>query len=180
MDQSKFDALVHYICAKCDDPSSLGATKLNKILWYSDTGTYLAYGHSITGSSYVKRQFGPVPQDMPASRRRLVASGAIIERQAPFFGYAQTQFIALTRPDLSLFSGEEISIVDHVIEVICRNYTATSISSLTHDRVWELAMIGEEIPLCAVLASQPGEITENEISWGTSEMLRLEPSRAMP
>ena len=36
MDQEKFDALVHYICARCEDPTSLGATKLNKIMWYSD------------------------------------------------------------------------------------------------------------------------------------------------
>lgn len=39
----KFKALVHYICWKVEDPRQLGATKLNKILWFSDVLTYLNF-----------------------------------------------------------------------------------------------------------------------------------------
>jgi hypothetical protein len=177
-DQPKFDALVHYICARCDDPSLLGATKLNKILWYSDAIAYLASGHPITGATYVKRQFGPVPRDILASRQRLVARGFLVERQAPFFNYAQIQFITLTPPDLSRFSADEVSIVDRVIEAICRGHSAASISGLTHDQVWEAAEIGEELPIYVILASRAGELTEGDMAWGRSEMLRLEPHRA--
>jgi len=178
MDTDKFDALVHYVCAKCEDPSMLGATKLNKILWYSDTGAYLYFGKSITDATYVKQQFGPVPKDVLAAIGRLKNLGLIIEREAPFFGYPQKQFIALTRPDLALFSADEISLVDTVIEAVCRNHTASSISALTHDHIWEAAQIGEEIPLFATFASRPGELTESDVAWAKAEMARLEPSRA--
>jgi hypothetical protein len=56
----KFSNLVHYICYKCDDPSQLGATKLNKILWYCDMFSYRWNSESMTGENYIKRQFGPV------------------------------------------------------------------------------------------------------------------------
>ena len=32
----KFKSAIHYVCYKADDPSVLGAIKLNKVLWYSD------------------------------------------------------------------------------------------------------------------------------------------------
>jgi hypothetical protein len=178
MDQEKFDALVHYICARCEDPTSLGATKLNKIMWYSDASAYLYLGRSITGATYIKRQFGPVPRDIKEARMRLIAAGAIVEREAPYYGYAQTRFIALRRPDLSSFSADEISLVDQMIEAICKNHTASSISAHSHDLIWKSAEIGEEIPLLAMLGSYPGEITEDHIAWGKAEMLKLEPHRS--
>jgi hypothetical protein len=177
MNQQKFDALVHYICARCDAPAKLGATKLNKVLWYSDAAAYLSKGHSITGATYIKRQYGPVPKGIMAARQRLVLGRLIIERDGAFFGYPQTQFIALTDPDLSQFTADEISIVDRIIEIVCNDHTATSISQLTHDQVWEAAQIGEEIPLYTVFASCPREITEDDLEWARAEMTRLEPNR---
>lgn len=177
MNITKFDSLVHYICARCQDPSTLGAVKLNKILWYSDTAAYLAFGASITGATYVKRQFGPVPRDILTVRQRLVAKGAIVERNALYFDYEQKQFVALTRPDLSAFSADEISLVDQVIDAICFGHTAASISELSHDLIWKSAAIGEEIPVSAVHAGAPEEITEEMLAWGKSEMKRLEPTR---
>jgi hypothetical protein len=178
MDEAKFDALVHYVCAKCEDPSTLGATKLNKIMWYCDIGSFLFFGKPMTGANYVKRQFGPVPKQIMASRQRLAARGAIIERDAPLHGYNQRQFIALTKPDLSRFSGDEISLVDDVINTVSNRHTAASISQLTHDHIWEAAEIGEELPLYTVFAARRGEIDESDLAWGKAEMIRLEPHRA--
>ena len=62
LDQRKLKALIHYICYQCHDPSVLGATNLNKILWYSDVIAFARAGASITGETYVKQQFGPVPR----------------------------------------------------------------------------------------------------------------------
>jgi hypothetical protein len=132
----------------------------------------------MTGATYVKRQFGPVPREILGARQRLVARGAIVERDAPLHGYSQKQFVALTRPDLSRFSADEISLVDHIIDVVCNNHTAASISQLTHDHVWEAAEIGEELPLYTVFASRRGEIDESDIEWAKETMIRLEPHRA--
>ena len=177
MEHVKLDALVHYICARCDDPSKLGATKLNKVLWFSDSGAFLLLGRPITDAVYIKRQFGPVPRDILASRARLVESGAIVERETLHFGFQQKQMIALREPDLSFFTAQEISIVDRVLNAICNGHTASSISELSHNDVWQVAEIGEELPMFTVMSVLDGEVDEEDISWGHSLMSRLEPNR---
>jgi hypothetical protein len=175
---TRLDSLVHYVCARCDNPSELGATKLNKILWYSDVFAFATYGRSITGAIYVKRQFGPVPKDIRASRSRLINNGAIFEKEAMHHGYPQTQFLALKTPDISMFAPEQISLVDKVIETVCSNYTAASISRASHDVVWESAAIGEEIPMAAAaFGSNFGELDEEDLAWARKEIDRIEAAR---
>jgi hypothetical protein len=50
---NKFKALVHYICYRADK-DDLGATKLNKTLWYVDLWVYLINGSPMTGETYIK------------------------------------------------------------------------------------------------------------------------------
>jgi len=178
MDDTKLDQLVHYVCMRCDNPGKLGATKLNKVLWYSDVFAFAQEGKSITGATYVKRQFGPVPRDIRASRERLIAAGILVERQAMSHGYPQVQFIALRPADISMFSGAQISLVDGVLEAICSGHTAASISQLSHDYVWESAAIGEEIPMAAAaFGGNFGEIDEDDLAWAQKEVDRIESRR---
>ncbi len=171
---------MHYICARCSDPGPLGAAKLNRILFHADVLSYVETQKSITGAVYIKRQFGPVPRDIMAARMRLVAQGAILERQALTYGYDQTQFIALTNPDISLFSAVEISLVDGVIAAIGSNHATSSLSMLSHDLVWELATIGEEIPLsAAAFAGNIGEIDETDMAWAQAEINKVATVRAV-
>ncbi len=175
MDTVKLDALVHYICARCSNPNDLGATKLNKVLWYSDVAAFAQSGASITGAVYIKRQFGPVPKDILAARTRLQANGGLIERKVSVYGYQQIQLIALTEPDISIFSAAEISLVDSVLESICSQHTATSISRLSHDYIWEAAEIGEEIPMAAAaFGGAFGEVDEEDVAWAMAEIDRIE------
>ena len=179
MDINRLDALVHYVCARCDNPNRLGATKLNKVLWYSDVFAFAETGQSITGASYVKRQFGPVPKEIMAARSRLQSNGAVLERKSLHHNYEQIQFIALRPADISMFSAEQISMVDSVLEAICSGHTATSISQLSHDLVWEVAEIGEEIPMAAAaFAGNIGEIDEEDMAWARKEVDRIEASAA--
>jgi hypothetical protein len=39
------------------------------------------------------------------------------------------------------------------------------ISDKTHDIIWQLAELGEEIPQPAMLASRLGEVTEDDVAW---------------
>jgi hypothetical protein len=172
-DSEKFKHLVQYVCWRCDDPAELGATKLNKVLWRADTQAYYLRGESITGARYVKRQFGPVPSAMVQTLRDLESEGALAIREEDYFGNAKKEFFALKRPDLSLFSAEEISLVDQSIEYVCRRHTARSISAETHDDIWNLAKIGEEIPYYTVFASRLGEVTEDDIAWARTQIEEL-------
>jgi hypothetical protein len=171
----KLESLMHYIIWKCQDPTMLGAVKLNKILWYSDLFAYLEKGRSITGIAYIKRQFGPVPksEDFIAASEKLKSEGKIAVTEGMYYGKPYRQFVALKLPNISMFSPEEISIIDIMVEEICQKHTALSISKLSHDIIWESAEIGEEIPLCTAFAARFGEITEDDIQWAKREAKRL-------
>ena len=163
--QSKFSSLVHYVCSRCSDPTKLGAIKLNKILWFSDRLSYVMTGQSIAGETYIKRQFGPVPEHILRTIRTLESSSDIVTRETHKHEFPKREFIALTEPDISTFSPQEISWVDQIIEAVCENHTAESISNISHDDIWKLAEIGEVIPLNAVLASRLGEVNERDMKW---------------
>ena len=169
--QDKFKTLVHYVCWRCsDDPASLGAVKLNKILWFSDVIAFAERGAPITGARYVKQKFGPVPKALLPVLRILEWAGDLRIEEVEYYGRRKRQYVALNEPDISTFSKDEVRVMDEVIEAVTKGHTAASISDLTHDDIWKLAEIGEEIPLHTVLASRLGEITEEDISRARQRM----------
>lgn len=174
MAPEKLKKLVHYTVARCDEPARLGATKLNKTLWYSDSIAYRLNAVSITGETYVKRQHGPVPKRVLEALTELESEGKIAVREATHFGFPQRQFISMCEPDKAVFSEQELSIINDVVDAICQRHTASSISDMSHDQVWEAAQIGEEIPLWATLAAAPGEITDRAKEWARSVIERVE------
>jgi hypothetical protein len=167
--KEKFKNLVLYICYKCD-PQQLGSVKLNKTLWYSDLITYLSLNDPITGETYRKQQLGPVSSHILPILDELRNGEELVIRGEDYFGYEKKEYIALKKPNLSLFSADEISIVDEVIEVVCYEHTAKSISEKTHDRIWKLADIGEEIPYCTIFASRTGEIDTDDVDWAKQSL----------
>ena len=168
-DREKFKTLVQYICYRCENPQLLGKTKLNKILWFSDMLHFERTGEPLTGESYVKLTFGPVPTHVDHAIGELQSEGKLSVR-LPEGDYDPTLFFAHDAPSLGIFSAEEISLVDRIIEEICSKHTASSISRLTHDAVYKLAEMGEEIPYEAFLASKLGEITEKDVRWAQKEL----------
>lgn len=170
LDLSRLKAVTHYVCYRCADPSKLGAVKLNRVLLYSDWNYYLYAGKPITGDSYIKRQYGPVPGHILKAVEELCAESKIVTRTVSLFGKEKKEYIALTIPDISIFNAEEISIVDNMINRVCISHTADSISKASHDDIWRLAEIGEEIPSHAIFARELGEIDENDIVWTKSQL----------
>jgi len=103
----------------------------------------------------------------------LRAEGAIAVKSTPFHNYEKREFVSLTQPNISMFTPEEISLIDDVIREICFNYTATSISLASHDRIWELAEIGDELPLETVFASELDEVTETDVNWARHALSQI-------
>ncbi|MDP3089348.1 MAG: Panacea domain-containing protein [Nitrospira sp.] len=172
-DLKKLKALVHYICSKCPDKNLLGATKLNKILWYADAISLETRGISITKETYVKRQFGPVPKHILQVIEKLEDEDKIAVKNTPFHNYEKREFVSLKEPNLSVFTPDEISLVDDVIREICFNHTASSISLASHDRIWELAEIGDELPLETIFASDLDEVTEADVRWAKRALSKI-------
>ena len=175
----KLKRLVHYICWKVEDTSKLGATKLNKILWYSDTIAYRLYGEPITEATYVKQKNGPVPKHILKALSQLESEKKIAIREREYFGYQKREFIALQAPDVAAFSEREMKIVSDVVEGVCDHHTGASISELSHDQIWEAAAMGEELPMYATLGAVEGQYTTETLAWADSVLKTLEaiPSR---
>ena len=163
----KFKALVHYIIQCRENPAQLGAIRLNKVLWYADVAAYQMYGKSITGSSYVKRQFGPVPKFIRKTLRELEAEGKI-HIQEPKFPFGVRKFNCLEDADTSSLSSKEQDLAEAVMDEVC-NHTASRISELSHDVVWNVVEMGDEIPLKATFAANKGAITEDTMAWAVKE-----------
>lgn len=167
LNQEKLKELVLYICQQANQ-KDFGATKLNKILWFADRTAYLTYGSSITGETYVKRQFGPAPKHLLRMQDELIAAKRLETREVQHFGKIRREFRALSPVDFSHFSAGEISLVDEIIQIICDKFTARSISEASHDDIWEMAQMGEEIPYCTVFADELGEIDDADMRWANS------------
>lgn len=171
--KNKFKQLVHYIASKCKDPDKLGSTKLNKILWYSDIESYRFTGKPITGEIYKKQGFGPVPHHILGVLDELQREEKIVVNDVKFHKYDKKEFISLREPDISCFSREELQIIDGHICDICQNHTAQSISNKSHDRIYEIAYQGEEIPYEAALASKIGRVKSSDIEWAKNKLSEL-------
>jgi hypothetical protein len=163
--ESKFKELVLYIAQKSMDDSTYGATKLNKLLCFSDFMSYGASGRPITGMDYQKLEWGPAPRRLKPLQRDLINDGSA-QLITAAYGYPQARLVALRDPDLSLFSGPEIAIVDGVLEKL-KHLNATSISDYSHKWFsgWDAAGIGETIPYETVFWHRP-ELTDDVIDEG--------------
>lgn len=166
-DKSKFKNLVHYIIWSCPDAAKLGSVKLHKILWKSDTASYVQRGEPITGARYVKGKFGPTANALLSIRKELKAEGKIDFWTDTGFSSRGGKHVYVSRrkPDLSTLPKDERDIVDHWLKEICLNHTAESISEETHGYAWEIAAMGEELPLYSVLVERGREPNEKELEW---------------
>lgn len=163
-ENARLSEVVHYVVAHCE-PEKLGATKLNKILWYADVIYYREHGRTITGEeAYEKRQFGPMPKNIYGIIRSLQAAGKIRERRMPTPAGVRREFVWLEPAPVEQFSAEEIDLLRNVMEAICEGHSAASISEQTHDTLWEETEIGQDISVKAG-AVIPNEITPDAIKW---------------
>jgi hypothetical protein len=150
---AKFKELILYVAQKSESDPYYGAVKLNKILFFSDFLAYGKLGHPITGETYRKRQYGPAPTDLLQIREQMIEAKEAAMKRRDHFGNMQERLEALREPDLSLFGGAEIAIVDEVLEQL-RGKNATEVSELSHRfSGWQDAQDDEIIPYQTVFIS---------------------------
>lgn len=171
--QDRTEAVAHYVIARSDE-NKLGAVKLNKIMWYADLEAYRRCGRTITGqTSYEKQKLGPVPNNIVRAIRHLEQTDVIKTRMVPTFGDRdRRQYVWLESPDLSVFTPDEVDILNEAINWVCDNHTAASISELTHDTLWEQAELGEQIPVGAATIV-PDELDGDDIAWALRELATI-------
>ena len=164
-DREKFKRLVHYVIWRANEAPGFGATKLNKVLWYSDAKAFMLHGAPITGAVYIREKYGPVPKAIMPVRQELERENRIRVLKGPYHNGEQLQFKSLIPPNTADFTGDELSTVNWWISHIDKEHTAASISDQSHDLVWELAEMGEEIPYHAIFATRTRPPNDEEWRW---------------
>src|SRR5216110_2281705 len=117
---NKLEEMILYIAHRSQDDVSFGATKLNKILFIADFAAYGIWQESMTGATYKRLQNGPVPSELPNARKNLISKGRAKIVETEYFGRVQHRVIPLANPDLSIFTKQQINLVDNVIDD-CKN-----------------------------------------------------------
>lgn len=114
-----------YVIAHCED---VWTTKMNKLLFYIDFLSYRERGVAMTGLCYRAIDFGPVPERW----ERVYSQFDEIRQEARAVGdFEGSVMIALSKPDVSLFSDEELQVLD----CVCKTLGACSsrqVSELSH------------------------------------------------
>jgi hypothetical protein len=158
-DRTKFKRLVHYIVWKAGKRDWFGAVKLNKVLWFVDARAYMLTGKPITGETYTRGQFGPVPKHIIPIRNELEKDGAIrITKEGK-----QTRFVSIVSPEPGWFSDDELKTINWWIDHIDGDHTAGSVSEETHDYAWTIAKQGEDLPLYAYRVARIQEPTDDDV-----------------
>jgi hypothetical protein len=157
--------LILYIAQKSAGDRRFGDTKLNKLLYFADFVAYAALGEPVTGAVYQKLPHGPCPRRLIPVRDQLLADGAV-DLVTEGVGWPRKRTVAKRQPDLRGFTGEQVALIDEVIEHFW-HYNARDIEGASH-RVsvgWQLANMNEDIPYETALATgKPPSEDELEVA----------------
>ena len=149
-ENNRFEELVHYVIS-LDVKNTLGSTKLNKVLFFIDFQHYIETGKSVSGeTSYTKRQYGMVPNNMMKTYSQL-QDKHLIKITESSSKFIPTTYEALQKNEGIIFSDDEKKLIKEVIAV-SQNLSAADMSEITHDNIWSMAADGEKVPLCAYFA----------------------------
>ena len=168
-DTKKFKTLVHYVVWRTRQYEGFGAVRLYKVLWLSDLKAYMLHRKPITGATYVREGFGPVPIQIMSICAELEAEGVITMRRMPYGNMMITRFHADEHPNMTLFSEEERRIIDGRIQ----DAADPARDESEDDFAWQIATEGEEIPMYAIFARRIGAPEGEEMEWAKTEAKRL-------
>ena len=145
-------------------PSLLGATKLNKVMWRADVLHYRRFGKTITGqTSYIRMPQGPIPNFVSHAIAELKAANKILERPTETPVGTRREFVWIERLGATEFSAEEVETLHEAIDIVCM-MSAGAASDRIHDALWEEFDDGEQVPVRAA-AVTIGQLEPEDITW---------------
>jgi hypothetical protein len=126
----------------------MGSVQLRKALIIADALHNTLHGESITGATYIKHKFGPVPDD--EAFNILIKMNFplhlidIIEE--PVNHVTQNAYYPVKEPDYALFSRSQIDMLNYAADTAYK-YGASRLSDMTHDETYNRTPMGAQIPL---------------------------------
>lgn len=141
----KMRNILLYILERCAGKPNVGETVLYKLLYFSDFNYYELYEEQLTGASYRKLPFGPVPQNLDIIINDMIEDEQIQRLRTEYHGYPQTRYIPLVKANLTELMVSEKEVIDRVIEQMS-DWSASAVSNYSHkDIPWMASNDGEEI-----------------------------------
>ena len=163
----KLRQAISLICQRSEADDSFGATKLNKLLFYSDFSAYLKFGKSITGQECFRLSLGPAPRKMKPVMDAMRLRGEVAIREMNYYGKKQNRAFALVEPTVAKFTANEIDLIDRMVQK-CYGVSGVAISEASHKfSGWIYARERETIPYTSVLVGDR-KPTPREILRGLS------------
>lgn len=118
LNQNKYQNSILYFTRYCNN-NYLGATKLNKLMYYLDFLSFQEKGNSVTGDMYIHKDYGPVPESIDYILVALQEAEALSTSIERYDGdKIKTIFKNKKTPDLSVFSEYE----KEILEKICQKF----------------------------------------------------------
>ena len=141
----KFKNILLYILSQCAGKPNVGETVLYKLLYFSDINYYELYEEHLTGATYRKLPYGPVPQKIDSVINQMIDEGHLQRVKTEFHGYPQTRYLPLVKADLTQLKASEKEVMDRVVEQMS-DWSATAISNYSHkDMPWMATKEGEVV-----------------------------------
>jgi hypothetical protein len=150
--EKRLQELILYVANRLQGDLAFGRVKLAKILYCADFTSYRLHHMPVTGSAYVRWEHGPVPQNFLDILDEMESARHIVTKTEMYHNHQQKRVIALREPDLTLFSGRDIKLVDDIIEQLS-DKNASELSHLSHGVAWGLVGPSMKIPYEASLLS---------------------------
>lgn len=151
----KFRNILLYILERCAGKPNVGETVLYKLLYFSDFNYYELYEEHLTGASYRKLPYGPVPQNLDIIIKNMIENKQVQCFKTEYHGYPQTRYLPLEKADLTQLKASEKEVVDRVIEQMS-DWSASAVSNYSHkDIPWMASKDGEDINYELVFYREP-------------------------
>lgn len=157
--ESKLVELILLIAQLSADDPSLGNTKLNKLLYYSDFEAVRQLGEPITGVEYQKLEHGPAPRRLKPVRSDMEKKHLVEIHHRQVGPYTQTFTVPQREANPFFFTTEQRRVVEDVVARF-RGVDAVSISEISHRESagWIGLDFGETIPYdSALVVIEPSE-----------------------
>ncbi len=143
----KLREVLLYILSKVGAKPNVGETVLYKLLYFIDFDYYEKTGHSITGLTYVRNHYGPVPQakQFDSVINGMIGANELEIAETKYFKNTQKKYLPRTNARLIKLSGDELQ---HIDETLARlsDKSAKELTERSHfDTPWRVAKQGEPL-----------------------------------
>lgn len=127
----KFKQVLLYILQKVGGKPNVGMAVVYKLLYFIDFDYYEKYEEQLMGLTYIKNHYGPTPKEFIKVVEQMKQNGELEEVRSKYFTYEQKKFIPVVQSDLSRISGQELAMIDDVLNRLS-DKTATDLSDYSH------------------------------------------------